>query len=226
MNQLVSPEAGTADKGAAKSGGDQDTSIATLNSLMTGQQGDSAEIVPVLLELLRGMNESKRHFFTVNQSLERIEGQGARIENCFISQATSQGSLAGGPILSPGPGLGPNAAPAFRALPEHLSKREAEVALLSLRSYILFKMRINYPEFEPYHCVAQRTAILQALHARSSTIEDYISVPVIKRIIAMNDNGRELVDQQLEDWGEQIAKILASVDYSKTNDDHDLHEIA
>ena len=226
MNQMLSPEAGSGDTSSTQSGRDQDNSIATLKSLMTGQQGDSAEIVPVLLELLRGMNESKRNFFTVSQSLERIEGQGARIENCFISQATSQGSLAGGPILSPSPGLDPNAAPAFRALPEHLSKREAEVALLSLRSYILFKMRINYPEFEPYHCIAQRTAILQALHARSSTIEDYISVPVIKRIIAMNDNGRELVDQQLEDWGEQIAKILASVDYAKTNDDHDQHEIA
>ena len=226
MNQMLSPEAGSGDTSSTQSGRDQDNSIATLNSLMTGQQGDSAEIVLVLLELLRGMNESKRNFFTVSQSLERIEGQGARIENCFISQATSQGSLAGGPILSPGPGLDPKAAPAFHALPEHLSKREAEVALLSLRSYILYKMRINYPEFEPYHCIAQRTAILQALHARSSTIEDYISVPVIKRIIAMNDNGRELVDQQLEDWGEQIAKILASVDYAKTNDDHDQHEIA
>ena len=42
----------------------------------------------------------------------------------------------------------------------------------------------------------------------------------------MNANGRELVDQQLEDWGDQIAKILASVDYAKTDDDHDLHEIA
>jgi hypothetical protein len=193
---------------------------------MTGQQGDSAEIVPVLLELLRGLNESKRHFFTVNQSLERIEGQGARIENCFISQATSQGTLASGPLPTTGSGLVANGTPANNALPEHLSKREAEVALLGLRSYILFKMRINYPEFEPYHCIAQRTAILQALHARSSTIEDYINVPVIKRIIAMNDNGRELVDQQLEDWGDQIAKILASIDYAKTNDDPDQHEIA
>ena len=226
MNQLISPEAGSGDTGTTKSSGDQDTSIATLNSLMTGQQGDSAEIVPVLLELLRGINESKRNFFNVSQSLERIEGQGARIENCFIAQATNQGSLASAPILSPSPGQDPNGAPAIDALPEHLSKREAEVALLGLRSYILFKMRINYPEFEPYHCIAQRTAILQALHARSSTIEDYISVPVIKRIIAMNANGRELVDQQLEDWGDQIAKILASVDYAKTDDDHDLHEIA
>ena len=211
MNQLVSPEAGPGDTGTTKSSGDQDTSIATLNSLMTGQQGDSAEIVPVLLELLRGINESKRNFFNVSQSLERIEGQGARIENCFIAQATSQD---------------PNGAPAIDALPEHLSKREAEVALLGLRSYILFKMRINYPEFEPYHCIAQRTAILQALHARSSTIENYISVPVIKRIIVMNDNGRELIDQQLEDWGDQIAKILASIDYAKTNDDPDQHDIA
>ncbi len=226
MNQLLSPGAGTGDTGATKSVGNQDTSIATLNSLMTGQQGNSSEIAPVLLELLRGLNESKRHFFTVNQSLERIEGQGARIENCFISQATSQGTLASGPLLSTGSGLVANGTPAKDALPEHLSKREAEVALLGLRSYILFKMRINYPEFEPYHCIAQRTAILQALHARSSTIEDYISVPVIKRIIAMNDNGRELIDQQLEDWGDQIAKILASIDYAKTNDDPDQHDIA
>ena len=64
------------------------------------------------------------------------------------------------------------------------------------------------------------------MHSRASTIEEYISVPVIKRIISMNENGRELVDQQLEDWGDQIAKILASVDYAKTNEDHDQHEIA
>ena len=87
-------------------------------------------------------------------------------------------------------------------------------------------MRIKFPEFEPYHCIAQRTAILQALHAKSTSIEEYISVPVIKRIITMNDNGRELVDQQLEDWGDQIATILASIDYTKTNEDHDQHEIA
>jgi hypothetical protein len=42
----------------------------------------------------------------------------------------------------------------------------------------------------------------------------------------MNDNGRELIDQQLEDWGDQIAKILASIDYAKTNDDPDQHDIA
>jgi hypothetical protein len=226
MNQMLSPEAGTADAGSTKSGNDQATSIATLNALMTGQQGDTAEIVPVLLELLRGMNESKRHFFTVTQSLERIEGQGARIENCFIRQASDQGSLASAPLPSTSAGLGPNSIPPTKALPDHLSKREAEIALLGLRSYILFKMRITYPEFEPYHCISQRTAILQALHSRASTIEEYISVPVIKRIISMNENGRELVDQQLEDWGDQIAKILASVDYAKTNEDHDQHEIA
>ena len=226
MNQMLSPEAGTSDASTTKSGNDQATSIATLNALMTGQQGDTAEIVPVLLELLRGMNESKRHFFTVTQSLERIEGQGARIENCFIRQATDQGSLTSAPLPSTSAGLGPNSIPPTKALPDHLSKREAEVALLGLRSYILFKMRITYPEFEPYHCISQRTAILQALHSRASTIEEYISVPVIKRIISMNENGRELVDQQLEDWGDQIAKILASVDYAKTNEDHDQHEIA
>ncbi len=226
MNQMLSPEAGTSEDGSSKSGGDQATSIATLNALMTGKQGDSAEIVPVLLELLRGMNESKRQFFAVTQSLERIEGQGARIENCFIRQATSQGSLASAPLPPTSAGLGPNTIPPEKALPEQLSKREAEIALLGLRSYILFKMRITYPEFEPYHCIAQRTAILQALHARSATIEEYISVPVIKRIISMNENGRELVDQQLEDWGDQIAKILESVDYAKTNEDHDQHEIA
>jgi hypothetical protein len=226
MNQMLSPEAGSADAGSTKSGNDQATSIATLNALMTGQQGDTAEIVPVLLELLRGVNESKRHFFTVTQSLERIEGQGARIENCFIRQATDQGSLASAPLPSTSSGLGPNSIPPTKALPDHLSKREAEIALLGLRSYILFKMRITYPEFEPYHCISQRTAILQALHSRASTIEEYISVPVIKRIISMNENGRELVDQQLEDWGDQIAKILASVDYAKTNEDHDQHEIA
>ena len=226
MNQMLSPEAGTADAGSTKSGNDQATSIATLNALMTGQQGDTAEIVPVLLELLRGMNESKRHFFTVTQSLERIEGQGARIENCFIRQASDQGSLASAPLPSTSAGLGPNSIPPTKALPDHLSKREAEIALLGLRSYILFKMRITYPEFEPYHCISQRTAILQALHSRASTIEEYISVPVIKRIISMNETGRELVDQQLEDWGDQIAKILASVDYAKTNEDHDQHEIA
>jgi len=226
MNQMLSPEAGSADAGSTKSGNDQATSIATLNALMTGQQGDTAEIVPVLLELLRGVNESKRHFFTVTQSLERIEGQGARIENCFIRQATDQGSLASAPLPSTSSGLGPNSIPPTKALPDHLSKREAEIALLGLRSYILFKMRITYPEFEPYHCISQRTAILQALHSRASTIEEYISVPEIKRIISMNENGRELVDQQLEDWGDQIAKILASVDYAKTNEDHDQHEIA
>ena len=226
MNQMLSPEAGTADAGSTKSGNDQATSIATLNALMTGQEGDSAEIVPVLLELLRGMNENKRHFFTVTQSLERIEGQGARIENCFIRQAANQGSLANAPLPSTSAGLGSNSTTPTKALPDHLSKREAEIALLGLRSYILFKMRITYPEFEPYHCIAQRTAILQALHARSSTIEDYISVPVIKRIISMNENGRELVDQQLEDWGDQIATILASVDYAKTSEDHDQHELA
>ena len=226
MNQMVSPDAGTSEPGPTKTSSDQVPSIATLNALMTGQQGNSSELVPVLLELLRGMNESKRHFFTVSQSLERIEGQGARIENCFISQATSQGSLTSGTLASTSPGLGTKTTPAINAPPEQLSKREAELALLGLRSYILFKMRINYPEFEPYHCIAQRTAVLQALHARSSTIEDYINVPVIKRIITINANGRELVDQQLEDWGDQIAKILASVDYAKTNDDHDQHEIA
>jgi hypothetical protein len=226
MNQMVSPDAGTSEPGPTKTSSDQVPSIATLNALMTGQQGNSSELVPVLLELLRGMNESKRHFFTVSQSLERIEGQGARIENCFISQATSQGSLTSGTLASTSPGLGTKTTPAINAPPEQLSKREAELALLGLRSYILFKMRINYPEFEPYHCIAQRTAVLQALHARSSTIEDYINVPVIKRIITINANGRELVDQQLEDWGDQIAKILASVDYAKTNDDHDHHEIA
>ena len=47
MNQMLSPEAGTADAGSTKSGNDQATSIATLNALMTGQQGDTAEIVPV-----------------------------------------------------------------------------------------------------------------------------------------------------------------------------------
>ena len=226
MNQLVSPEAGSGEKGETKSGGDQDTSIATLNSLMTGQQGNSTEIVPVLLELLRGMNESKRHYFTVSQSLDRIEGQGARIENCFISQATSSTSLASGPPLGISSGVGASAIQDIKTIPDQLSKRDAEGALLGLRSYILFKMRINYPDFEPYHCITQRTAILQALHARSRTIEEYISVPVIKRIISMNDNGRELVDQQLEDWGDHIAKILTCIDYAKSNDDHDQHEIA
>ena len=172
------------------------------------------------------MNESKRHYFTVSQSLERIEGQGARIETCFISQATSPTSLTSGPRLAPSPGGGARAIEDIKTIPDQLSKQDAEGALLGLRSYILFKMRINYPEFEPYHCITQRTAILQALHARSRTIEDYISVPVIKRIIAMNDNGRELVDQQLEDWGDHIAKILTCIDYAKTNDDHDQHEIA
>jgi hypothetical protein len=171
------------------------------------------------------MNESKRHFFTVSQSLERIEGQGARIENCFIRQSVSQGSISK-PLPSISTGIGPNPIPTVKPIPDQLSKREAEVALLGLRSYILFKMRITNPEFEPYHCITQRTAILQALHARSSTIEDYINIPVIKRIISMNENGRELVDQQLEDWGDQIAKILASIDYAKTNEDLDHHEIA
>ena len=128
MNQMLSPEAGSADAGSTKSGNDQATSIATLNALMTGQQGDTAEIVPVLLELLRGMNESKRHFFTVTQSLERIEGQGARIENCFIRQASDQGSLASAPLPSTSAGLGPNSIPPTKALPDHLSKREAEIA--------------------------------------------------------------------------------------------------
>jgi hypothetical protein len=225
MNQMLSPEAGSSESGSSKASNDQANSVATLNALMTGQQGDSSEIVPVLLELLRGMNESKRHFFTVSQSLERIEGQGARIENCFIRQSVSQGSITE-PIPSTSTSLGPNPIPTAKPLPDQLNKREAEVALLGLRSYILFKMRITNPEFEPYHCITQRTAILQALHARSSTIEEYISVPVIKRIISMNDNGRELVDQQLEDWGDQIAKILGSIDYAKSNEDLDHHEIA
>ena len=228
MNQLVSPEAGSGagSPDPTKTGSDQTPSIASLNALMSGAQGDSAQLAPVLLELLRGMNESKRHFFTVSQSLERIEGQGARIENCFISQATTPGGLASRPLPPPSPGQGANPTPTRQALPDKLSKREAEVALLGLRSYILFKMKLSYPQFEPYHCITQRTAILQALHGKCSTIEGCISVPVIKRIIAINDNGRELVDQQLEDWGEQIAKILASVDYAKINDDHDHHEIA
>ena len=86
-------------------------------------------------------------------------------------------------------------------------------------------MRISYPDFEPYHCITQRTAILQALHARSSSIEEYISVPVIKRIIAMNGNGGELVDQQLEDWSDRISGILSAIDYAKANDEYDPNEI-
>ncbi len=226
MNQMLSPEAGSSDSDSTQPETNQTASIATLNALMTGKQGDSSDVAPLLLELLRGINENKRQFFTVTQSLERIEGHGARIENCFIRQFAPQGSGSGTPTTQTTTSQDPNTLNDRTTASDSISKREAEQALLNLRSYILFKMRIKFPEFEPYHCIAQRTAILQALHTKSTSIEEYISVPVIKRIITMNDNGRELVDQQLEDWGDQIATILASIDYTKTNEDHDQHEIA
>ena len=226
MNQMLSPEAGSNDSSSTKTENDQSASNPSLSAVITGQQGDSSDVAPLLMELLRGMNENKRQFFTVTQSLERIEGQGARIENCFIRQFAPQDSSSNTPITPTTSNDNLNATNHTTTGSESISKREAEQALLNLRSYILFKMRIKFPDFEPYHCVAQRTAILQALHAKSTSIEEYISVPVIKRIISMNDKGRELIDQQLEDWGDQIAAILASVDYNKVSDDLDQNEIA
>ena len=227
MNQMFSIETATDDVGTPpKPPTDQAASMATLSSMMTGNHGKPSDVLPVLLELLRGINENKRQFFSVTQSLERIEGQGARIENCFIRQAAPDGnsnSLTNAITTS---ALLATDASSLKTIPDRLSKREAEQALLELRSYILFKMRISYPDFEPYHCITQRTAILQALHARSSSIEEYISVPVIKRIIAMNGNGGELVDQQLEDWGDRISSILSAIDYAKANDEYDVNEIS
>ena len=226
MNQMFSSETATDDVGTTpKPSTDQAASMATLSAMMTGNHGEPSDVLPVLLELLRGINENKRQFFSVTQSLERIEGQGARIENCFIRQAAPDGSSNSLTNAITSSTLLATDGSSLKTIQDRLSKREAEQALLELRSYILFKMRINYPDFEPYHCITQRTAILQALHARSSSIEEYISVPVIKRIIAMNGNGGELVDQQLEDWSDRISGILSAIDYAKANDEYDPNEI-
>ena len=226
MNQMFSIETATDDVGTTpKPSTDQAASMATLSAMMTGNHGEPSDVLPVLLELLRGINENKRQFFSVTQSLERIEGQGARIENCFIRQAAPDGSSNSLTNAITSSTLLATDGSSLKTIQDRLSKREAEQALLELRSYILFKMRINYPDFEPYHCITQRTAILQALHARSSSIEEYISVPVIKRIIAMNGNGGELVDQQLEDWSDRISGILSAIDYAKANDEYDPNEI-
>jgi len=90
IDRLLNVHSPSAGKSVAPSNNNQDMPIEKLNSPLEGVQGGLAEILPILLKLQQEVNESQQKLFGIQESLESIEGQSARIEHFFIHHSSTK----------------------------------------------------------------------------------------------------------------------------------------
>ena len=90
INRLLNEHSPSAGKSMEPSNKYQDMPIERLNTPLEGVQSGLAEIAPILLKLQYEINESQRKLFGIQESLESIEGQSARIEHFFIRHSTTK----------------------------------------------------------------------------------------------------------------------------------------
>lgn len=99
---------------------------------------------------------------------------------------------------------------------EPVSSRPAKEMLMNLRNEIASQLRVEYQNFKPWHNILMRDLIdhiVSSSRASQLRSEEELKLslyatPQIRRITEMNENGKQMVDRQIEVYGQRILQVL------------------
>jgi len=97
-----------------------------------------------------------------------------------------------------------------------ISSRPVKEILMNLRNEIASQLRAEYQDFKPWHNILMRDLIdhvvsssrASQLRSEEELKRSLYSTPQIRRITEMNENGKQMVDRQIEVYGQRILQVL------------------
>jgi len=97
-----------------------------------------------------------------------------------------------------------------------ISSRPTKEILMNLRNEIASQLRAEYQDFKPWHNILMRDLIdhivsssrASQLRSEEELRQSLYSTPQIRRITEMNENGKQMVDRQIEIYSQRILQAL------------------